>query len=74
VKIKLGNVKALCVGGQMVAIDRDKDMEYEETLVLVDDDDNMIIDAEEPVLAFTGTDGERYIVGLTSVNAFQVKR
>jgi hypothetical protein len=72
-KVELSKITAVAIGGTFVDVNMEKELEYEDSLDVVDEDDDTIITDESPIIAFTGMDGHHYIVNLNSVNAFRIK-
>ena len=72
-KLSLDKITAVAIGGTFVEINMEKDLEYEDSCEIVDEDGDEIVMDESPTIAFTGMDGNRYVVSLNSINAFRVK-
>lgn len=72
-KIELEKVAAVAVGGKFIDINVEKEMEYDDSCEVVDDDGNTVTEDDSPVICFTGLDGNRYVVSLNSVDAFRFK-
>lgn len=73
-KIKLEEITAVAVGGTFVEIDVDEETSIENTCSILDEDGDEAMEDVNPTMSFTGKDGQKYAVSLTSVNAFRLKK